>query len=125
VIYIYLHLKLAILLCTVISFTTFYVFRHSTLHSISETFTCIFHYLHFHASLCHTLNVLLHYLVKLLICSNTMQIWKKVKTECINCACTEYNLFSLVIYYNDLLITLFFAFCQIFFETAHILFKQA
>jgi len=45
----------------------------------------------------HTLNMLLHYFVKLLIRLNMMQIWKKYKTTCLNFACTEYNLFSLVI----------------------------
>jgi len=46
----------------------------------------------------HTLNMLLQYLVKLLICSNMMQIWKKMKTKCIDFECTEYSLSSLVTY---------------------------
>jgi len=45
---------------------------------------------------CHTLNVLLHYLLKLLIRSNLMEIWKKMETKCIDFACTEYNLSSLI-----------------------------
>jgi len=44
----------------------------------------------------HTFNTLLHYLVKLVICSNMMQIRKKMKAKCINFACTACNLSSLV-----------------------------
>jgi len=46
-----------------------------------------------------TLNMLLHYLVKLLMCSNMLQIWKNMKTKCIDFACTKY-LSSLVTYYR-------------------------
>jgi len=43
--------------------------------------------------------MLLHYLVKLLICSYMLQIWKKMKRKCTDFACTKYNLSSLVTYY--------------------------
>jgi len=53
----------------------------------------------------HTLNMLLHYFVKLLIRLNIQEIWKKMKTKCIHCARTEYNLSIASLLIADLLIT--------------------